>query len=146
MDLDAIFIVGFLTLGTYKLFELFAKRKERILMIEKLAQLCVNEEDNEKPLKIRLPFILEGNSNLGFSSLRISLLLIGIGAGCLFAFFIQYFTFAGYSLESYRDYFRKFGELIVLINFASISICGGIGLLIAFLVEQKMKRKEKEED
>ena len=144
-SLVPIFVVGFITLCVYKLFELYAKRKERILMIEKLAHLCENNEDTEKRLKIQLPLISVNNSDFGYWPLRISLLLIGIGIGCLCAFLLQMSAF-GHSFESYRDYVNKLGDIVFIINFASISIFGGIGLLTAFLIEQKMKTKKKEED
>ena len=140
MDLTAILIIGFIVLGIYKLFELFARQKERMLMIEKISYLCENDEENKKRLKIQLPFISGRSFNLGFWPLRISLLLIGIGIGCLSAFYIQFACFAEYSIET----FHSFGDVIVLINFACISIFGGIGLLIAFLIEQRMKRKKEE--
>jgi len=138
LDLTAVFIVGFIVLGIYKLFELFAKRSERILMIEKLAHLCENEEDKEKRLKIRLPFVFDGNFD--FWPLRISLLLIGIGAGCLFAFFLQIIYFNGSPIQLYREWASQFHDLIGLVLFASISFFGGIGLLIAFLIERKKKK------
>ena len=134
-DLTAIFIVGFIVLGTYKLFELYAKRNERLLMIEKFSLLCDNKEDKEERIKIRLPFIVNGNSDLGFWPLRISLLLIGIGAGCLLAFFLQ---------MSYIENLSRNWNLINMVNFASITFLGGLGLLIAFLIEQKIKSKKKE--
>jgi len=128
MFLVPIFIVGFITLGIYKILELYAKKKERTLLIEKLASLVENEGDEEKRLKIQIPFII-GNDSISWS-LRISLLLIGVGAGCLLAFFVRFNS----SIESY--------DLIAMINFASISFFGGIGLLAAFLIEQKMKAKK----
>ena len=131
MDLTAIFVIGFIVLGTYKLFELYAKRKERLLMIEKLPLLSDNKEEQ---LKIRLPFT-NGNSDFGFWPLRISLLLIGIGAGCLLAFFLQI---------SYKGSLNHNWNLITMVNFASISIFGGLGSLTAFLIEQKMRSKQKE--
>jgi len=127
-----ICVVGFVMLAIYKLFELYAKRKERILMIEKLAFMVENKEDNENRLKIRLPFVVDGDSGFGFGSLRISLLLIGIGTGCLFAVFIQI----------QYPYPRISSELISMIYFASISMFGGIGLLAAYLIEQR-KRAQK---
>ena len=143
-DLTAVLIIGFCVLGTYKLFELYAKRKERLLMIEKLSFLFENEEDKEKHLKIRVPFISGEDIDLGFWPLRISLLLIGIGAGCLLALFLQIFYFSSSSISTYRDWVRDFRELIVLANFASISFFGGIGLLTAFLIEQRKKARPKE--
>ena len=143
MDLTVIFVIGFCVLGTYKLFELYAKRKERILMIEKLAHLFENEDDKEKPLKIKLPFISSNDLNFGYWPLRISLLLMGIGAGCLVAFFIQIISYINITprIDSYRDWVRPIRELVTLVNFASISLFGGAGLLAAYLIEQK-KRKE----
>jgi len=129
-DLVPILVVGFSVLGIYKILELYAKRKERILMIEKLASLVENKEDDENRLKIRLPFVVDGDSGFGFWSLRISLLLIGIGAGFLFAFFMQI---------QYPD---MHWSLISLANTAAILFFGGIGLLAAYFIEQK-KRAEK---
>ena len=149
-NLVPIFIVGFVMLAVYKVFELFAKRKERIFMIEKLAHLCENEDDKEKSLKIKLPFISSDDLDFGYWPLRISLLLVGIGAGCLVAFFIQiiyvsiYFdTFSNSHVNSYRDWVHQFRDLIALVNFASISLFGGIGLLVAYLIEQKKRKEER---
>ncbi|MCL1933752.1 MAG: hypothetical protein FWF53_08110 [Candidatus Azobacteroides sp.] len=140
-DLVPIFVVGFSMLAVYKVFELFAKRKERILLIEKLANLCENEEDKEKSLKFKLPFISSENLDFGYWPLRISLLLIGVGAGCLMAFFIQIIYFNGSPIQSYREWVHQFNDLLVLVDFASISFFGGIGLFIAYLLEQKKKAK-----
>ncbi|MCL2651680.1 MAG: hypothetical protein FWD60_11750 [Candidatus Azobacteroides sp.] len=137
-----IFVVGFCILGTYKVFELFTRRKERILLIEKLASLSENEGDDDKRLKIQFPSF--GTNDSGSWSLRISLLLIGIGAGCLVAFFIQVIYFNSSSIQSYWDWANQFRELIVMANFASISFFGGIGLLVAFLLEQKKKAEKKD--
>ena len=135
LDLTAISNMGFITVGIYKLFELFVRRNERLLMIEKFASLCEREGEGEERMKIRLPFIFGDDSSLGFWPLRISLLLIGIGAGCLLSVLIQI------NLESYRDSLGNLRRLTDLVGFASISIMGGIGLLVAFLIEQKMKKK-----
>jgi len=131
MDFTPVFIVGFVMLCVYKVFELFLRRNERVLLIEKLASLCdQNEEDKEKRLKLQLPFIAVSGS--GSWALRISLLLIGIGAGCLLAFFFR------------LQYPEMSWDLISLSNFACISLFGGIGLLIAFFIEQKKKVEKKD--
>ena len=127
LDLTVILVVGFIVLGIYKLFELYAKRKERMLTIEKLAFLYENQEDSEGKPKIRLPFASVHDFDFGFWPLRIALLMIGIGIGCLSAFFIRIYT---------KD---LPWDLISMANFASISIFGGIGMLIAYFIEQKKK-------
>jgi len=137
MDFDSVFIVGFIMLCIYKVFELFVRRKERMLLVEKLASLSGNEEDNEKPIKLQLPFIYTNDSNSW--ALRISLLLIGIGVGCLVALYIQMNFYSELSLLNYNHY-----GTFALINFACISLFGGIGLLIAFFIEQKKKVEKKD--
>jgi len=139
-NLVPIFIVGFCMLAVYKVFELFAKRKERILFIEKLANLCENEDDKEKSLKLKLPFISSNDLDFGYWPLRISLLLMGIGAGCLVSFLIQMFCFNSSNFQEYREWVHQFQDLVVLVNFASISFFGGIGLFVAYLIEQKKKK------
>jgi len=124
-----IFIVGFIVLGIYKMLELSARKKEREMFIEKLASLSELKEDDANRLKDRLPFIVD--SGYGFWPLRISLLLIGIGAGCLFAFFMRI------------QYPNMSWDLISLANTAFILFFGGIGLLVAYFIEQK-KRAENE--
>jgi H+/Cl- antiporter ClcA len=86
MELTAIFIVGFIVLGVYKLFELFVKKRERLMLIEKLVSL---PSSTEVPEPIRLPKILFEKQDYGSWPLRISLLLIGIGLGCLSSVIIQ---------------------------------------------------------
>jgi len=130
MDFTPIFIVGFIMLCVYKVFELLVRRKERTLLIEKLVSLSENGEDTEKRLQLQLPSI--GTIDSGSWTLRIALLLIGIGGGCLLAFFFR-LQYPGMSWD-----------LISLSNFACISLFGGIGLLIAFLIEQKKKVEKKD--
>ena len=141
LDLTPILVVGFVMLAIYKLFELFVKKNERTLMIEKFASLCENKEDSDEKLKIRLPFISGNDFAFGFWPLRISLLLIGIGTGCLLSLLIQISYFNLSPIDSYRDWGHQFRDFVGLVNFSSISIMGGIGLLAAFLIEQKMKKK-----
>jgi len=77
---------------------------------------------------------VDGDFGFGFWPLRISLLLIGIGTGCLVAFFIR--------INSSSD---MSWDLITLVNFASISMFGGIGLLIAYFIEQRKRMKKENE-
>jgi hypothetical protein len=131
MDFTPIFIVGFVVLGIYKIFELFVRRKERLTFIEKLASL---KFDSSEP--IHLPNLLFEKQDSGSWPLRISLLLIGIGLGSLCAFFIQ--MYYGYSVLNWNQ--------INMINAASICFFGGIGLFIAFMIELKQKNNSLNRD
>jgi hypothetical protein len=123
MDLTPIFIVGFLVLGTYKILELFVRKKERLAVIEKFISLTFESEKS-----IRLPNVLYETHNYSSWPLRISLLLIGVGLGCLFAFFTEMY----YGQDLMRGGYRQ-----NLIETASIAFFGGIGLFVAFMIELK---------
>ena len=77
-------VVGTITLGIYKLFELFVCKKERIAMIEKLADR-VNTGEINSNLSLNLNY---SRSRFTFGSLKSGLLMLGIGLGLLVAFFI----------------------------------------------------------
>ena len=137
VQLTAVFIVGIIVLGIYRLFELYARRKERMMMIEKLAE-------NAKPINLdmNLPF-LKANTPPSSWVLKISLLLIGIGLGSIIAFVIQYAVMGELLIKVHenwevRNNLRGFREMIY---FACIAVFGGLGLLIAYLIEVKQNKK-----
>jgi hypothetical protein len=134
-DLTGIFIVGFIVLGIYKLFELFVKKRERIMMMEKFSFLY---ENKELPDTIRISPVFSNQSSVSWP-LRISLLLIGVGLGCLFAFFTQY------ALFDINDNNWKARELEAVVMFSFIAIFGGLGLLAAYLIEAKKERKNSKQ-
>jgi hypothetical protein len=121
-----ILVVGFLILGTYKLFELFVRKGERLAIIEKLFTLTENKEISGS---IKLPDISFGNSNNGSWALRVSLLLIGVGLGCFVAFIICMNV----------PYVDNVAGAPVLF-FSCIAFFGGAGLLAAYLIESKQAK------
>ena len=125
-----IFVVGFVILGVYKSIELFVKRKERILLIEKLPIIINNKEDLTS---IDLSNIFFGCQNYSWA-LRISLLLVGIGLGCIVSFFLQVMVLPNLS-ENYN--FTMLIDLAVLSTIACITFFGGIGLFVAYMIELK---------
>ena len=136
-DITAICIVGFITLGIYKVFELCIRRKERLAIIEKLTLLS-----EQKDLKI--PSISFGEQGYGSWSLRIALLFMGAGLGYLTAFMIQHIvfdSFLGFNVED-RSIRHQINEISFALNFSCITIFGGLGLLIAYLIEVKHNKKQ----
>jgi hypothetical protein len=134
-DLVPVFIIGFIVLGIYKIFELLVRRKERLMFIEKFGANCSDKEILDS---VHLPAVSFGKDTYrSFWSLRIALLMIGIGIGCLMNFFTVYVCSDGaarkmeYSTQS-------------LILFSYISVFGGISLLISYLIEAKCNRKNQE--
>ena len=96
-------VVGTITLGIYKLFELFVCKKERITMIEKLADR-VNTGEINSNLSLNLNY---SRSRFTFGSLKSGLLMLGIGLGLLVAFFICINSFPGYTASRNWDVERQ---------------------------------------
>lgn len=139
MDLEPIFIIGFIVLGIYKVFELFVKRQERITLIEKLPLIINNNEENKN---IDLPSISLGvTDRYGSWALRLSLLLIGIGLGCILALIMQ--VNMGEYFKNSKDWGYSRGEMLTLTNFACITFMGGLGLFVAYIIESKKESKSK---
>lgn len=140
-----ILVVGIITLGIYRLFELFVRRKERMAIIEKLQ---TNVDPSVFANKFSLPFLGKPQVKLTSSwPLRVSLLMVGIGLGLLVAFFLELALTNSFQPEfGTYDYSVKdnIKDSIALIYLASVSLFGGLGLLIAYLVEQKNEKKQKE--
>ena len=117
-------VVGIITLGIYKLFELFVCKKERLLIIEKMGEKFTPDMLEHK---INFPFI----GNLSFSALKFGCLFIGIGLGLLSAFVIHY---------NCIDFFSKDWATCKIMYGACVLIFGGLGLLLAFLIELKINK------
>jgi hypothetical protein len=133
-NLVPIFVVGFIVLGIYRLVELFARRKERMVILEKLGEQINFSEAN---VDLNLPLFQQSKSNW---ALKFSLLLIGIGIGLLVGYGFE-FAATGGEVANYSgnwDFQRKIG----VVYSASVAIFGGIGLLSAYFIEQKHKTKE----
>ena len=132
-------VLGVIGITLYKVLELYAHRKERLNVIERLSE--TNFSDGNKRLNLNL-FAQKSSS---FSSLKIGLLLIGVGLGCLVGILIQ-----STCTDSLLPQFHQFdGEVrenisnfVSLIYFASISTFGGLGLVAAYLIEKNDKKND----
>ena len=118
-------IIGIITLGIYKFFELIICRKERLMIIEKMG-------DKISPEMLKQKINLSSVGNISFSALKFGCLFMGLGLGLLVAFFIHC------NLEGFCDSRR-----IQSVLYGSCALLfGGLGLLIAFLVEMNLGKKE----
>lgn len=125
--LDFIFVplvVGIITLGIYKLFELFARRKERLLMIEKMSENIDFSKYNEAFPSLSSPIKLNS-----YGTLKIGCLLVGLGLGIFVGFLISH----TYELDN-RVASLVFGSLVLFF--------GGVSLLISFMIEQRLSKKD----
>lgn len=142
-DLVPILVIGIITWGIYRLFELFVRRKERMLIIEKISER-LNPDDVQRSFEYPLYNLLNsGKKRQPFSTLKIALLLMGIGLGLVVSYLIQINTIDIMAVD-YENWQlrRKTEEIVFLLNASGITIFGGLGLLIAYLIESRKTSNE----
>ena len=137
--LTAPLIVGIVFAAIYGLFELFVRRNERLAIIEKIGEKL---DASAFQGKLGLPNYLE--NRLSFSSLKAGCLLTGIGLGLLVGFIIS--TCIGmnsseiFMNSGWRNWYHS--DVSGTIYGASVLLFGGIGLLVSFVIEMKMGKKD----
>lgn len=135
-------VVSVITLGIYKLFELIICRKERLLMIEKVGDKLdpsLLKDKLNPPLSIKMPSL--PSLPFSFSALKFGCLFLGIGVGLLVGYIWCVSTVPGY-LEEYNHYRDGVSSLVYTAN---VMLFGGLGLVVAFIIELKISRKSMKE-
>ncbi len=122
-------IMAIITYGVYKLFELFARRKERIMIIEKTD---FSKGGLQQP---SLDVNYEGGGR--FKSLKFSCLLLGLGAGLFVGFLISVHT----DFSNIDTFIGKY-DIVALVIGSSVLLFGGIGMLTSFILEQVLGKKK----
>ena len=124
---------GIVTLGIYKLFELFVCKKERMMILEK------TNFNNEIPINN----MFKGYNQLpfSFSALKTGCLLMGLGLGLILGLILLVYnmeTLKAYSeITGYNNY-----TIVSLMISAGVLCMGGAGLLLAFIIEYKCGKKK----
>ena len=129
-------IIGLIAYFTYMTFELFARKKERLSLIEKMGQDLAPIDPSV--LKSQFTSLLPTFSKKSFTSLRIGCLITGLGIGLLVGLFIVL-----YMRTSNLEYGHRGHELHSIALCSSVLIFGGLGLIISYLVEKKDLKKEE---
>ena len=126
---------GIVTYGIYKLFELFVCKKERLMIIEKMNFDSISAAPLNNLFKdygTTLPF--------SFSSLKVGCLLIGLGLGIIMG--IVLFALNAGAIKAYGEITsHNTYSVAAMIISAGILCMGGAGLLLAFVIEYKCKKK-----
>lgn len=127
----------------YMVFELFARRGERKMLIEKIVEIGkadVGRYLNEYLDNTGMANIFRMKSR---GSIRGALLMLGIGIGVMAGFFINYLLVGDAYLTSNRHWDVCNEEVVVVVYIASVCIFGGLGMLIAYFIERKENGKLK---
>ena len=138
MDFISItLVVGIITLGIFRLFDLFVRKKERLAIIEK-----IGEKFDSSMIENKFSFPIKSSGNSIFGTLKIACLLLGVGLGLLVGYFICLNSIAGYNA---MDLQHNAYEISGVVYGASVLLFGGLGLLVAFVIEMKSMKNNKAE-
>lgn len=130
--LDGLFVtacIGIVVFGIYKLFDLFVGKKERMMLIEKMSPEALQNARSW----------LYGRRPVTFMVLRLSLLLLGLGVGFMVGLHVMMNILPEYYMQVHDLNVRGIGSLVYT---SCALVGGGLGLLIAFLIEQLCKPKD----
>ena len=130
-------IVGTISYFIYMTFELFARRQERIKLIEKIGQNL--EPTDPSMLRFEFSSLLPAFRKKSFTSLRIGCLLTGLGLGLLTGLFLCLFMKAEFNLGNSRWEMNNF---FAVAYGASVLFFGGLGLLVSYIIESRSTKKE----
>jgi len=127
--MGAIIVLG-IAYAIYKLVELFARRNERMIIIEKMSSGngAVNFPDVTKWLS---------PPTQTSWALRLGLLFVGIGLGLGIAVIMNFYMGEFPQMNEYQS--RQKWDILY---FAFMAFFGGLGLLFAYLIEQKNRKKD----
>lgn len=144
-SLIPVFVVGIIALAIYRLFELFVRRNERMAIIEKLQS---NVDPSAFANKLSLPFLGQPQGKVSLSQpLRVSLLMIGVGVGLLVGFVME-LCLTNTMQPAFSSYEWRvqdnISSSVAIIYLASVCLFGGLGLLGAYLIEQKKEKKKRD--
>ena len=114
----------------YKLFELFVRKEERKMVINKIAEIS----------KVDLNYIDIRMGSVSNWALRLGALMIGVGLGLFIAFFLN-------GMVTNGDYWRgedprSYRYVAEILYGSCVCFFGGIALLIAYFVERGQKKKD----
>ena len=121
----------------YKVVELFVRKRERLMLINKLTEIS----------NVDFKGISLYSSGNKFTGLRVGWLMLGVGFGFLFGFLINMMATYGKYAYDFDDVWRYHSVVGGIVYVACICICGGVGLLLAYRAERKEEQpREKKAD
>ncbi|MDE6340834.1 MAG: hypothetical protein K2K93_00815, partial [Muribaculaceae bacterium] len=101
-----------------------------LMLIEKLTELPPDLLADKMPGLQGLTNILSSGGDSQFTALKWGLFAVGIGAGCVISTVMELNTKNWMNEATYMS--------------GCVLVCGGLGLLIAFIVEYCLRKKESQ--
>lgn len=138
MDFIMVPLVLFIIGETiYRIFQLYATRRERILFIEKMNEIPADAAETcARRLQSQRSLLNFQSSGIGrFTSLRWALALMGIGLGMLAGILIDV-ALNPRILDQWDFTDGIYGVIFA----ASMFLFGGLGLVISYIVENRQSR------
>jgi len=135
--IEAPLTVGIIFYFIYMVFELFARKDERIRLIEKLGQNSTPVDSTL--LKSQFSTLLPSFSKKSFTALRAGSLLVGLGLGLMAGLFL-FLSIKSSNIDLERWERDTFYSLSIS---ASVLLFGGLGLVISYIIESKTVKKDE---
>ena len=133
MNFEPIIVVGFICYFIYLIFELFARRNERKMLIEKLDPKDL-PDFAKSGYSAFLPAAGANTPVKSYGMLRLGMFFAGLGFGLLLAGFLT-----AYSLTTLiEDHRALFGFVAP----GCVVLCTSIFVLVGFLIEYRLRRKD----
>lgn len=135
MDFIAIpLVVGIITFGVYKFFELIVCRRERLNIIDRLESSQLIDYLKQVPMGFRYGAsepreASEYRPRVSTGGLRVGCLLAGLGLGLVIGILMK----PSFAQDDWSLFSGLCGGLVLL--------CGGLGLLVSFIVEMRLARR-----
>jgi len=135
-NLEGPLLAGIIFYFIYMVFELFARKEERMKLIEKIGQNFVPKDYSFPKFNSLLPVF----SKKSFTSLRLGCLFTGIGLGLLVGLFLcLYIRVLNIGNSNWEETFYS------VAYGSSVLFFGGFGLLVSYFIENKSTKKEDQQ-
>jgi hypothetical protein len=138
MDLTAIIVVPVVFYFTFKFLEALIRRKERMVLVEKL-----DVSNLQTMPSLDLSNVLDSRPNKRFAGLRMGLLLTGIGLGLIVAWAVSTTLSIAFIENDLKMDWWRYRDMFQTIFLAAPAFFGGIGLLVSYVIEQRALKSAK---
>jgi hypothetical protein len=121
----------------YKFLESLVRRRERIMLVEKIDSLDPSHvEALQKGMNSQSLASFAGR----FTSLRFGMLLAGIGLGLIVAWVLTMMLYPNIASFKGTDGYSYYRDMFSVIYLAAPACFGGLALLLSYLVENKSNK------